>query len=73
MELEGPVRRPGLFEVKGDENIHDLLAYAGGFQSEAYKELITVKRTTNQNLRVDNIFNKEFDSFSIKDGDLFVV
>lgn len=73
VELEGPVRRPGLFEVKGDENIHDLLAFAGGFKSEAYKELITVKRTTNQNLRVDNIFNKEFDSFSIKDGDLFVV
>lgn len=73
VELEGPVRRPGLFEVKGDENIYDLLDFAGGFKSEAYKELITVKRTTNQNLRVDNIFNKEFDSFSIKDGDLFVV
>ncbi|MDO6436248.1 SLBB domain-containing protein [Cyclobacterium sp. 1_MG-2023] len=73
VELEGPVRRSGLFEVKGDENIHDLLTFAGGFKSEAYKELITVKRTTNQNLRVDNIFNKDFDSFSIKDGDLFVV
>ncbi|AEL24466.1 SLBB domain-containing protein [Cyclobacterium marinum] len=73
VELEGPVRRPGLFEVKGDENIHDLLTFAGGFKSEAYKELVTVKRTTDQNLRVDNIFNKDFDSFSIKDGDLFVV
>lgn len=73
VEIEGPVRRPGLFEIKADEDIHDLLAFAGGFKSEAYKELVTVRRTTNTNLRVDNVFNKDFDSFSIKDGDLFVV
>jgi len=73
VELEGPVRRPGLFEIKSKESIQDLISFAGGFKSDAYKELLVVKRTTDKGLRVDNVYNKDFETFAIKDGDLFVV
>ena len=73
VELEGPVRRPGLFEMKSDESILDLVTFAGGFKSEAYKELLIVKRKTEKELRVDNVYKDDFETFAIKDGDLYVV
>ncbi|WP_339923271.1 SLBB domain-containing protein [uncultured Cyclobacterium sp.] len=73
VELEGPVRRPGLFEIKSNESIQDLISFAGGFKSDAYKELLVVKRATDKDLRVDNVYSKDFETFAVKDGDLFTV
>ncbi len=73
VELEGPLRRPGLFEVKGNENIDDLIRFAGGFKSNAFESMITVKRSTDTQMKVDNIYKEDFESFGIKDGDVFIV
>ncbi|WP_073094479.1 SLBB domain-containing protein [Cyclobacterium lianum] len=73
VELEGPVRRPGIFEIKPGESVEDLISFAGGFNSNAYRELLTVRRTTEQEMRVDNVFSRDFDTFAIKDGDFFIV
>jgi protein involved in polysaccharide export with SLBB domain len=73
VELEGPVRRPGLFETKGEESIQDLIKFAGGFKSDAYQDLIVVKRETDKELRVDNVYKDDFGTFAIRDGDLFTV
>jgi protein involved in polysaccharide export with SLBB domain len=73
VELEGPLRRPGLFEIKGNENIDDLIRFAGGFKSNAYKNMITVRRTTDSQMKVDNIYEEDFGAFGIKDGDTFIV
>lgn len=73
VELEGPVRRPGIFEIKPGESIRELLSFAGGFKSDAYEELLTVRRTTDQEMRVDNVYSSDFETFAIKDGDFFTV
>ncbi|MFO7825449.1 MAG: SLBB domain-containing protein [Cyclobacterium sp.] len=73
VELDGPVRRPGIFEIKPGESITDLLSFAGGFKSNAYRELMTVRRTTDQEMRVDNVYNNDFETFAIRDGDFFTV
>jgi protein involved in polysaccharide export with SLBB domain len=73
VELEGPVRRPGLFEIKGGESILDLVKFAGGFKSDAYQDLIVVKRATDKELSVDNVYKDDFGTFAIRDGDLFTV
>ena len=59
--------------MKSDESILDLVTFAGGFKSEAYKELLIVKRKTEKELRVDNVYKEDFETFAIKDGDLYVV
>jgi protein involved in polysaccharide export with SLBB domain len=38
VELTGPVRREGYFEVKPNENLSNLLSFAGDFKPEAYQD-----------------------------------
>ncbi|MFC4872857.1 SLBB domain-containing protein [Negadavirga shengliensis] len=73
VELEGPVRRPGLFEMKGHENLNDLIRFAGGFGSSAYRSMLTVRRTTDREMKVDNIYEEAYDDFPLRDGDHFKV
>lgn len=73
VEIEGPVRRPGLFEVKPDESLKDVLNFAGGFDNKAFQERISVTRSTGTQMKVDDIGADFYDTFSPKDGDHFKV
>ena len=73
VEIEGPVRRPGLFEIKPGENIDDLLAFAGGFSDKAYTKKLTVRRTTGEQLKVEDIELEEYPDFNPQDGDFYIV
>ena len=73
VEIEGPVRRPGLFEIKSGENIEDLLAFAGGFSDKAYSKRLTVRRTTEEQLKVEDIESTQYPSFVPQDGDFYIV
>ncbi len=73
VEVIGPVRREGLFEVKPDESLSDLYVYTGGFQSTAYQDRITVRRIENNQRKVLDVSRDEFGSFSPKDGDEILI
>jgi protein involved in polysaccharide export with SLBB domain len=45
--LEGAVKRPMRYELKGKEGLKELLEYAGGLQVDAYTELIQIQRIEN--------------------------
>src|SRR5690606_21991623 len=66
-------RRPGLFEIKSGENIDDLLAFAGGFSDKAYSKRMTVRRATEEQLKVEDIECTEYPSFIPQDGDFYIV
>jgi protein involved in polysaccharide export with SLBB domain len=70
VELIGPVRRQGLFEVKQGETVEQLLAFAGGFGSDAYRERITVTRKTATELKVEDVDASMYVSFFPQDGDI---
>ncbi|WP_373493788.1 SLBB domain-containing protein [Aquiflexum sp.] len=72
VEISGPVRRPGLFEMKSDENLDNLITFAGGFESSAYTGVATVFRTTEKEFKVENIDRQNFVSFVPKEGDRFI-
>ncbi|WP_420839748.1 SLBB domain-containing protein [Aquiflexum gelatinilyticum] len=72
VEITGPVKRPGLFEMKSDENLKDLIKFAGGFSNTAYQNIATVFRTTEKEFKVENIDNQNFGNFIPKSGDTFV-
>lgn len=72
VEITGPVRRPGLFEMKNDENLEDLIKFAGGFSDKAYSSIATVFRTTEKEFKVENIESSNFGNFIPKGGDNFV-
>src|SRR5690606_12635418 len=72
VEIEGPVRRPGLFEIKAGENIDDLLAFAGGFSAKAYTKRMTVRRAMGEQLKVEDIESSQYSNVSPQDGDFDV-
>ncbi len=73
VELIGPVRREGLFELKSDERIMDLLSFSGGFGPKAYTKRITVRRFEENSRQVLDIPESDFSGFSLKDGDEVIV
>ncbi|MFB9211126.1 SLBB domain-containing protein [Echinicola jeungdonensis] len=73
VEIKGPVKRPGLFEIKQGESVADLIFFAGGFGSNAYPEKITVRRVSDNARKVADIGRTQFENFSIQDGDIFMV
>jgi protein involved in polysaccharide export with SLBB domain len=73
VEIEGPIRRPGLFEIKPGENIDELLAFAGGFSDKAYTKRMTVRRTTGEQLKVEDIESGQYANFNPQDGDFYIV
>ncbi len=73
VELEGEVKRPGLYELKSGEKFKDLLNYGGGFSNSAFQALVTVKRNGEREREIIDVEADEFESFEPKDGDLIEV
>ena len=73
VELQGEVKRSGLFEMKKGESFDDLLKYSGNFTNAAYKSLITVKRNGLREREILDIDADEFGAFQAKDGDVIQV
>lgn len=44
VSLTGAVKRPARYELQNDENLFDLLQFAGGLRQDAYTDLIQVRR-----------------------------
>ncbi len=73
VEINGPVRREGLFEVKQGEQLEDLFIYTGGFTSMAYKDRVTIRRIENNQRKVIDVSSEQFGSFSLIDGDEILI
>jgi len=73
VEVVGPVRREGLFEMKPDETLEDLTRYTGGFSSKAFSGRLTIRRMEDNQRKVVDVPSSEFGGFSPKDGDEILV
>jgi protein involved in polysaccharide export with SLBB domain len=68
--IEGAVKRPGLYEIKASETAADLLTYASGFVSNAYKENIVIERVNGKQKEIVEVPFKQLSDEKLKDGDL---
>mgnify|MGYP003624312313 CR=1 FL=1 len=73
IELDGEVKRAGLFELKDNERFSDLLLYAGGFTSKAFKSTVTIKRNGDREREIIDVDQEKFEEFQPIDGDLIEV
>lgn len=71
--IEGEVKRPGIFEIKGEETFSDLLSFASGFTEMAYTASVNVVQKTGKEFKVTDIVENEFSSYKPKSGDIFKV
>lgn len=69
----GEVKRPGIFELKKDENLSDLIAYSSGFTNNAYTDEVKIVQKTNNQFRLEEVEKKMFHSYYPKDGDVIEV
>jgi protein involved in polysaccharide export with SLBB domain len=77
VEIEGPVHRPGVFELKNERSLNDIIDLAGGFTvGVSQKETIKVVRYGgNQEKQIHDIPINPTDmqNFRVQDGDVIFV
>ncbi len=66
--IEGEVKRPAYYEII-DETLADVVAYAGGFSSDAYTKSISLERNDENSKTVKTVNSDEFGSLILKNGD----
>lgn len=71
--IEGEVKRPGIFEMKGEETFSDLISFASGFTELAYTASINVVQKTDKEFKVRDILTADFLTYKPKSGDIFQV
>jgi protein involved in polysaccharide export with SLBB domain len=76
VQIEGEVNRPHKYELISGENLNELVYYAGGLKSTAYKRNVTIYRyTANENIVLDvnlDSVEKNQTNFELLDGDRVV-
>ncbi|MBN2731964.1 MAG: SLBB domain-containing protein [Balneolaceae bacterium] len=73
VEIEGQVKRPGIYEMQKNETLADLIEFSGGFTGDAYTGRIKVIGSTDREKRINDINKGNFDSFNLKNGDKVTV
>ncbi|WP_109673188.1 SLBB domain-containing protein [Dyadobacter jejuensis] len=70
VEIDGLVKRPGLFEMKPGETLQDLINYAGGFSDKAYRGRLKIERITSTERRIVDVPEAQYGQFELLTGDL---
>lgn len=79
VSISGEIKRPAIYELKGEEKVSDLLELAGGPTAEAYLDRIMLDRISpdderqviDLNLNPDS--DRPLDDIALADGDRFTV
>jgi protein involved in polysaccharide export with SLBB domain len=70
IELTGEVKRPGIFEVIGNEPFSQILEYAGGFGDNAYTAMVKIIQKNDKEKSVKDLSKLDYSKYSPKSGDL---
>lgn len=69
VEIDGRIRRPMLYEMTEDETLSNLIEYAGGLQSDAYRKDVRVVRMGEFQRQIFTVSKEQQESFKLMDGD----
>lgn len=70
ISVGGEVKRPGIYEIKPNENFQDLMRYVSGFTSNAYKQNIKLVRIEGDRKLLKEIDYTKFKTEPLFDGDI---
>jgi protein involved in polysaccharide export with SLBB domain len=70
VELTGEVKRPGIFEVIGNESFSQILEYAGGFSDNAYSAMVKIIQKNDKEKSVKDLSKLEFGKYEPRSGDV---
>ena len=73
IELIGAVNRPYTYEAKAGETVANIIKYAGGFTTNAFTDVVTLKRIEYNSIKVNDVYKDHANSTALKNGDEIVV
>ena len=69
VKVMGEVKRPLVFEVTPEDNLEDILRFAGGFTDLAFKDRISISRISGNQRSISDVYQNQMGLFSLKGGD----
>lgn len=72
VELQGQVKRPGIFEVLPGESFTDILEYASGFTDTAYQASVKIFQRSEKERKVQDLESSAYNLYQPQTGDVFV-
>lgn len=73
VELQGQVKRPGIFEVLPGESFSNVLAFASEFTDTAYKSSVKVFQRSEKERKVFDLSSASYSTYQPQSGDVFVI
>ncbi|ATP57983.1 hypothetical protein CPT03_16685 [Pedobacter ginsengisoli] len=71
--IKGEVKRPAIYELKENEQLEDLIKYAGGFTDIAYRGIAKVDQVNELEREVKDVPANLFGNFTPHNGDLIQI
>ena len=68
--IKGEIKRPAIYELKSEEQLDDLIRYAGGYTDIAYRSLAKVDQVNEKEREVKDVPASLFSNFVPRNGDL---
>ncbi len=72
VELQGQVKRPGIYEVLPGEHFADILADASGFTDTAYTASVKVLQRNDTERKLHDLLSADYTAYTPNTGDVFV-
>ena len=69
VNIDGRIRRPMFYEMKADESLADLIDYAGGLESDAFRKDVRLIRMGDFQREIFTVAKDDQPSFKLFDGD----
>ncbi len=73
VEVIGGVNRPYTYEAKSGESVSSIIKYAGGYTTNAFSDIITLKRIEYNSIKVNDVHKDHVHSTEVKNGDKIIV
>lgn len=73
VEVSGAVSRPYTYEAKLGESVSDIIKYSGGYATNAFKDVITLKRIEYNSIRVNDVHKDHANSTLLQNGDQLII
>jgi protein involved in polysaccharide export with SLBB domain len=70
VNIKSGFKTTGLFEIKEQEKLSDLIKFSGGFLSDSYKDKIFINRINLYSRSLREVNSENFEKSELKDGDL---
>ena len=69
VNVRGHVKRPMFYEMRPTESVAQVIKYAGGFSSDAYKKSVRLTRKSGERYSVHTVEEFDMSGFKVTDGD----